>query len=478
MNLNIIQTLHDKQLLGQFLKDPETWRSWFTFLRAFFALTPQNGCVELFKSCSGRHHWPVRPFSEAWLIIGTRGGKSFITALLAAYLAVFKRYELSPGEKGHIIIVAPSVKQAKIIKTYLSSFFTDNPLLAGYLDKELNEEIYLTNNIIISTLASNFRTIRGYTAIAAIVDEVAYLNIEGFAPDTEIIRALRSRLLSTDGPLICISSPYARRGMLWETYKRHYGNDDSQILCWQADSRTMNPTLSAEKIKQAYDEDAAGAAADYGAQFRADIEDFISADALEVVTIPGRYELGRVENISYQAFTDPSGGSKDAFTLAISHIEKGIRILDCIRYRTPPFSPEAVTAEFAKVIKSYALSTVTGDRYAGEWPREQFSKYGVHYIAADKSKSEIYGELLPLINSGKVELLDNELLSRQLLNLERRTSRASKDSIDHPPGAHDDIANAAAGALVFLLQSDPNFQIKVWRSQVAEMMMTDEFYRL
>jgi hypothetical protein len=36
----------------------------------------------------------------------------------------------------------------------------------------------------------------------------------------------------------------------------------------------------------------------------------------------------------------------------------------------------------------------------------------------------------------------------QLVSLERRTARGGRDSIDHPPGAHDDVANAAAGVLV------------------------------
>ena len=36
----------------------------------------------------------------------------------------------------------------------------------------------------------------------------------------------------------------------------------------------------------------------------------------------------------------------------------------------------------------------------------------------------------------------------QFTSLERRISRGGRDSIDHPPGAHDDIANAVAGALV------------------------------
>jgi hypothetical protein len=67
---------------------------------------------------------------------------------------------------------------------------------------------------------------------------------------------------------------------------------------------------------------------------------------------------------------------------------------------------------------------------------------------AENSKSEIYQDLLPLINSGAVDLLENERLIVQLTQLERRTARGGKDSIDHTPGAHDDLANAVAGALV------------------------------
>jgi hypothetical protein len=32
----------------------------------------------------------------------------------------------------------------------------------------------------------------------------------------------------------------------------------------------------------------------------------------------------------------------------------------------------------------------------------------------------------------------------QLVGLERRTTRAGKDSIDHAPGAHDDLVNSLA----------------------------------
>jgi hypothetical protein len=58
----------------------------------------------------------------------------------------------------------------------------------------------------------------------------------------------------------------------------------------------------------------------------------------------------------------------------------------------------------------------------------------------------LYQGFLPLLNSGKVELLDNAVCVAQLANLERKTARGGRDSIDHPSGAyHDDVANSVAG---------------------------------
>ena len=118
-----------------------------------------------------------------------------------------------------------------------------------------------------------------------------------------------------------------------------------------------------------------------------------------------------------------------------------------LRERKPPFSPDDVTAEFAGVLKAYRLRRVCGDRYGGEWPRERFKVHGVTYEPADKPKSDIYRDVLPLLNSDKADLLDSPRLLAQLCGLERRTARSGRDSIDHAPGAHDDLANAAAGAL-------------------------------
>ena len=88
-----------------------------------------------------------------------------------------------------------------------------------------------------------------------------------------------------------------------------------------------------------------------------------------------------------------------------------------------------------------------GDRYGAEWTAEAFRRHGIEYRPAEKNRSELYRDLLPRVNSGEVDLLDIEKLKSQLVSLERRTARGGRESIDHAPGAHDDLANAVAGAL-------------------------------
>ncbi len=121
-------------------------------------------------------------------------------------------------------------------------------------------------------------------------------------------------------------------------------------------------------------------------------------------------------------------------------------MIDAVRERRPPFSPEDVVAEFAQLLKSYRVSGVTGDRYAGEFPRELFRKHGLSYALSEQTKSDLFRDLLPRLNSGSIVLPRHDRLISQLVSLERMVSRAGKDSISHPPNGHDDMANAVAGA--------------------------------
>ena len=161
-------------------------------------------------------------------------------------------------------------------------------------------------------------------------------------------------------------------------------------------------------------------------------------------------------------------------TMAIAHHENGMAVLDALRERRPPFSPEDVVREFAALLKAYRASRVRGDRYAGEWPRERFQAQGIRYEVASMVKSDLYLGFLPMINSRQAELLDHPRLLAQLCGLERRTARGGRDTIDHWPGGHDDLANAAAGALVAAAREKPHFPIVGFKHSLEEMARNQE----
>jgi hypothetical protein len=129
----------------------------------------------------------------------------------------------------------------------------------------------------------------------------------------------------------------------------------------------------------------------------------------------------------------------------------GTVIVDVVREIPAPFAPEGVVDELAKLLHSYGVRDVTGDRYAGEWPREQFRKRQITYTPSELNKSALYVDLLPKLNSRTIRLVDNARLVNQLASLERRTARGGKDSIDHPPSGKDDVANAVAGVAAHVL---------------------------
>ena len=442
-----------------------SWQAWGVFLKALFgvALIPQE--QGLYRRHTGRQTLPTEPAREAWVVVGRRGGKSRIAALVAVFLACFLEYRrlLAPGERGMVMVIAADRPQARTVFRYIAGLLDSISLLVPMVESRTREAIHLSNRVTIKVHTANFRTVRGYTVIAAICDEIAFWRSEESAnPDTEILNGLRPGMATVPSPLLlCISSPYARRGALWQAYRQHYGQDGDPVLVWQADTRSMNPTVSESVIAKAYAEDEATASAEYGAQFRRDIDSFLAREAIESAVVPGRRELPALDEHDYTAFVDPSGGSQDSMTLAIAHQEDGRAVLDLLRERRPPFSPEAVVQEFSHVLRDYRVTTVTGDRYGGEWPRERFCQYGIGYEIFDKAKSDLYRELLPMINSGRVDLLEHPRLVAQLSRLERRTGRGGRDSIDHAPGDHDDLANAVAGALVGT-ETDSRVGIEIW----------------
>jgi hypothetical protein len=298
---------------------------------------------------------------------------------------------------------------------------------------------------------ASFRSTRGYGIVCALVDEIAYLPTDEASsePDVEVINAVRPGMATIPGAmLLCASSPHARKGALWSAYAKHYGKDGDPVLVWQAATRDMNSTVSESYVDAHLAEDPERASAEYLAQFRSDLEAFVSREVIEGC-VRDFFELSPEAGRSYYAYVDPAGGSGgDSFALAIAHREGNGVVVDLVRERRPPFMPSQVIDEFVPLLKSYRIGKVTGDRWAGGFPPEAFQKGGIRYEAAKESKSDGYRTALPMLNSGRIVLPKNDRLFGQLVSLERHVARDGHDVIDHPRDQHDDLANAAMGAAV------------------------------
>jgi len=448
---SIREALSDRALLGSVLEGP-SWEAWRTLLIASVGETLTDSERPIFQQLTQREHEPGQRVEELVVVAGRRGGKSRAISVLATYLAGLCRHpSLVRGETGILLCIAQDQKQADIVLDYIEANFRQSPILRQLIEQRTQRALRLINRITIEVRASDFRTLRGPTYIAIVADEIAFwMTTESSAnPDDEVLNAIRPGLATTRGPLFLISSPYARKGELWSLFQRHFGRQgDPLILVAQGSSRTFNATLPQSLVDRAYERDPLSASAEYGGEFRKDLESFMTPQAVLACVPSGLFERPPQSGLRYWAFTDPAGGSgQDSMTLAIAHREADQVFLDCLREARPLFSPEQVTAEFSAVCKAYRINKVTGDRYGGEWPREQFRKQGINYELAPKPKSDLYRDVLPLLNSRRVELLDQRRLIAQLIGLERRTARSGCDTIDHGVHAHDDLANAVAGAV-------------------------------
>jgi hypothetical protein len=111
--MTIIEAILDSSLFKAWFTG-STWRVWFVFLKALFALPMDEDEVIFYARHTKRQLAPSKPFKEAWVAVGRRGGKSIMAALLGVFVACFRDYSkyLKPGEFGTVMILAADRRQA------------------------------------------------------------------------------------------------------------------------------------------------------------------------------------------------------------------------------------------------------------------------------------------------------------------------------------------------------------------------------
>ena len=266
----------------------ESWTAWRVFLAAFFALPMTDAELAIYQSHTGRITAPTIPFREAWVGAGRRSGKSIVAALVSLYLSLFRDWtpHLGPGEQATAMCVSPDRRQSRVIGRFQRGLVRSSPMIEAMVTGATKDGFEFSNRTICETQTADPSTLRGYVAHLIVNDEIAFLPQEASAePDTEILVAERPCLASLPGSLLLsISSPYARRGSLYQAFQDHFAKDGDPVLFWKGTSLEMNPTLDAAIIAAAYELDAASAASEWGGEFRSDCERLFTEAMLDAIT--------------------------------------------------------------------------------------------------------------------------------------------------------------------------------------------------
>ena len=447
--LTIIDALDDEALFKPWFRG-ESWDGWRTVLKGIYSLPMTENEHAFFRTISDREP-PRSVVREWWGIGGRRLGKDAVASAIATFGAAMfagQRY-LRRGERALVMCLACDRDQSRIVLNYIRAFFKDIDLLKGMVQRETATGFELNNGIDIAVATNSFRSVRGRPIVLAILDEVAFYQSENSAsPDVETYRALLPGLATLPGSmLIGISSPYRKAGLLYNKYKEHFGRD-GDILVIKAPTRTLNPTIPQAVIDRALEEDPAAAKAEWLGEFRDDIAGFADVALIEAAVDYGVTVRPPRAGVRYRSGIDPSGGASDSFTLGIAHDENNVAVLDCVLEIKSPFNPTSATEQIAATLKEYGLSETVSDRYGANWVVDAFQKCGIKVKHSERDRSAIYLDCLPLFTSGRARILDNRRLINQFASLERKTSSAGKDRVDHGPGGHDDVCNSAALALV------------------------------
>lgn len=457
--MNITDFLRDPDLGGRVksFRDLSSWSAWLTFLKVVFALPLTDAEGDLFTQCTGREHPPRSVVELVCAIIGRRGGKSIIAALLAVFLACLRdwRQDLASGEVGHVVVIAQTMKAARVVFGYIRGIFRAVPTLERMIVRETADEIELSNGIVISCWPCTYRSTRGLTIVCCICDEVDFWFQEGPHMAEEVIGSVKPAMMTVlAAMLILISSPYTPLGYLHKVYGQHWGQEDDRVLVWKAPSLTMNPTLSEARIAKAIADDPDRGRAEYEAEWRVGVAAAFDPVLIDQAIRNDPLILPPQAGVRYGGGVDVSGLGEAEFAWTVAHWEGGRIVMDLLNGRGRRWlrgvNLEGAVKACCDDMRRYGITEVLGDRYGGEWPPEAFRREGMGYRVAEKPKSDLYLELVPLFLAGKIEIPADPDLIRQLKLLQRRTGSQGKDVIEKPKGSHDDRANALAVAVAAL----------------------------
>lgn len=428
-----------------------------------------------------------REYSLLVGILGRRSGKSStITALAVLYEVLFGGHmaEVEPGQDVVVPYIAQDLATAKANMIFIALLAQRVPMLAAQIVSASRDKIELKNGITILPEPPAIKTGRGFAMPVVVGDEVGfwYRTSEAANPDYEVQRAVSyAQLQFTRKKQFLISTPYTEEGLLWDYHragtagskasaedKREYAN----VLVLQASTAALeNPRITRDALQDIYDDDPEAFIRESLARFVNAISGFLPTDLVMAATQGNGKERTRQANEqnqvmpAYVAAMDPAF-RHDTFAFTIFHTDtEGKVIQDVLRTWTPDqksgqrLDPETIMAEIGNLCQFWNISAVYSDQYQLEALQQLALRHRFSILGHDftgRSKAKLYGSLLHLLRTKRIQLLDIPVITSQLTQLQKKLNPMGQISIAAPSGKHDDVASVIALGIHAALQNAPS----------------------
>ena len=361
-----ISVIKSRDLIGDELSPAQE-----TLLRCLYGLPLNATQRAIFSTATGIASYTPREFREALVICGRKSGKSSkVAANCAVIEAVFREHKLAPGERGHVVVIAPTKRQARVCFGYILARLQGSPTLrAMILGDPRDDEVDLINNVTITVMVASVRTVRGFSCVCVILDEEAFFfdSETNVNPCGEILKALRPSMATFENAkLVRISSPFARSGNLFESWQNRARHPE--VLAWKLETRLMNPSLGAFLDREER-RDPESFAREYGAEFVDSAAAFLPAEAVEACVVRDRVSLVAAPTAHPHVAAIDFGFRRDRTALTIVH-KLGDRVIQDYTTSWRPTKAEPVElleviADVTQILKNYAAICSTATRSAG-----------------------------------------------------------------------------------------------------------------
>jgi hypothetical protein len=432
--ISMHKALADPMLFGLIMSGP-SWYSWRVLLIAAAGERLLDDERQEFRRLTKREHEPGQPVKELVLVAGRRAGKSTAMCVLAIWIASLcdHRY-LAPGEVGVVLMVSRDQRVSRMLVDRIAEVMALSEPLASMIVNRTQDTIDLVNNVRIELRPASFINLRGPSYLCILADEVAFwfTSTDFSNPDVEVLAAAKPCLLTTGGPMVLISSAYSQTGVLYDAWRRYFGPaGPPDILVAHATSRDLNPSLDQAEIDRAIERDPVRNRAEYlsngGATSSASCLGKSFSHAHKIISSCRRSR----ESLIVVLLIKPAVSAR--IPTQWRSPTNMARALLWMRF----FSPAVVVNDvLVPLCNSYGVHSVSSDNYASGFSQALIHNAGLGFAPAKKHKSELYLELLPLLNSQRISLPRNDCLVNQIAGLERSTQRSGRDFIDHAPNSH------------------------------------------